>query len=42
MLSMESTTSLINHNSQSLTAKTREGYTNPPALPIFVLCDRCY
>jgi hypothetical protein len=42
MVPMESTASLINHDSQSLTAKTREGHTNPPALPIFVLCDICY
>ena|ERR687887_315591 len=43
MLSMESTTSLINYDSQSLTAKTLEGHTNPSALPpVFVLCDICF
>jgi hypothetical protein len=39
---MKSTTSLINHDSQSLIAKTRDGYTKPSAAPVFILCDRCY
>jgi len=40
---MKSTTSLINHDSQGLIAKTSDGYhTKPSASPIFVLCDRCY
>ena len=39
---MKSTTSLFNHDSQSLIAKTRDGQTKPSASPIFILCDRCY
>jgi hypothetical protein len=39
---MKSTTSLINHDSQSLIAKTSDGHTKPSASPIFILCDRCY
>jgi hypothetical protein len=40
---MEGTTSLINHDSQSLIAKTSDGHhTKPSAPPVFVLCDRCY
>jgi hypothetical protein len=39
---MKSTTSLINHDSQSLIAKTRDGHTKPSSPPIFILCDRCY
>jgi CheY-like chemotaxis protein len=40
---MKSTTSLVNHNSQSLITKTFDGHhtkLSPP--PVFVLCDRCY
>jgi hypothetical protein len=40
---MQGTTSLINHDSQSLIAKTSDGHhTKPSAPPVFVLCDRCY
>jgi predicted Zn-ribbon and HTH transcriptional regulator len=42
MLLMEGTTSLINHDSQSLIAKTHDGHTKPSAAPVFILCDRCY
>jgi hypothetical protein len=38
---MESTTSLANHGSQSLTPKA-PGDNESSLLPIFVLCDRCY
>ena len=33
---------LINHNSQSLTANTRDGHIKLLAAPVFVLCGRCY
>jgi hypothetical protein len=39
---MEGTTSLINDDSQSLIANTRDGHYKPSSLPIFILCDRCY
>ena len=37
---MKSTTSLDNHDSQSLIA--HNDHTKPPAPPVFLLCDRCY
>jgi predicted Zn-ribbon and HTH transcriptional regulator len=39
---MKSTTSLNNHDSQSLIAKTYNDYTKPSSSPVFILCDRCY
>ena len=39
---MKSRTSLIKHGSESLVAKTRDGYTKPSVPPVFVLCNRCY
>jgi hypothetical protein len=41
---MESTTSLTNHDSKGLIAKTPDGNKPPPSPPppIFILCDRCY
>ena len=39
---MKSTTSLINHDFQSLSAETREDHTKPSTTPVFLLCDRCY
>lgn len=40
---MESTTSLFNHDSQSLITKTSHGHTkSSTASSIFVLCDICY
>ena len=40
---MESTTSLTNHDSKGLIAKTPDGNkSSPPPPPIFILCDRCY
>jgi hypothetical protein len=43
MMPMKNTTPLINHDSQSLIAKTFDGHhTKPSAPPVFVLCDRCY
>jgi hypothetical protein len=42
MLLMESTTSLINYDSQTLIANTCDGHTKPSAPPVFILCDRCY
>ena len=38
----ETTTALVNHDSESLIAKTRDGNSKSSSLPIFVLCDRCY
>ena len=29
-------------DSQSLIGNSRDGYTQPSALPVFILCDRCY
>jgi hypothetical protein len=40
MIPMKSTTSLTNHDSQSLIA--HNDHTKPSAPPVFVLCDRCY
>jgi hypothetical protein len=40
MMPMKSTTSLNNHDSQSLSAHNDQ--TKPPAPPVFLLCDRCY
>ena len=37
---MEGTTSLINHDSQNLTAKNRDRIKS--SSPVFILCDRCY
>ena len=42
MESTTSTTSLANHDSQSLIAKTPDCNRSPPPPPIFILCDRCY
>ena len=39
---MQGTTSLINHDSQSLIANTCDGHTKPSASPVFILCNRCY
>jgi hypothetical protein len=40
---MESTTSLANHDSKGLIAKTPDGNkSSPSSPPIFILCDRCY
>jgi hypothetical protein len=39
---MEGTTSLINHDSQSLIANTCDGHTKPSAPPVFIVYDRCY
>ena len=40
---MKSETSLINHDSQNLIAKTSDGYhTKPSVHTVFILCDRCY
>jgi hypothetical protein len=38
---MERTTSLANHDSQSLIAKTPDG-NKSSSPPIFILCDKCY
>jgi predicted Zn-ribbon and HTH transcriptional regulator len=42
MLMEEITTALVNHDSQSLIAKTSDGQTKPSTPPVFILCDRCY
>ena len=42
MMRMKNTTPLVNHNSQSLIAKTSHDHTKPSAPPVFALCDRCY
>ena len=42
ILMKSTTTSLINHDSKSLIAKTRDGHSKPSAAPVFILCDRCY
>jgi predicted Zn-ribbon and HTH transcriptional regulator len=39
---MQGTTSLTNHDSQSLTANTHDGRIKSSGEPIFVLCDKCY
>jgi predicted Zn-ribbon and HTH transcriptional regulator len=39
---VQGTTSLTNHDSQSLTANTRDGSIKSSGEPIFVLCDKCY
>ena len=41
---MESTTSLANHDSKGLIAKTPDSNKSSPSSPppIFILCDRCY
>jgi predicted Zn-ribbon and HTH transcriptional regulator len=39
---MQGTTSLTNHDSQSLTANTRDGSIKSSGVPVFILCDRCY
>jgi hypothetical protein len=40
---MKSATSLINHDSQSLIAKTHDDdHIRPSTSPVFLLCDRCY
>ena len=39
---MKSSTSLINHDSQSLIANTHDDHIRPSSAPVFILCDRCY
>ena len=39
---MQGATFLTNHDSQSLTANTRDGSIKSSEEPIFVLCDKCY
>jgi len=39
---MKSTTSLFNHDSQSLIANTHDDHIRPSTPPVFILCDRCY
>ena len=39
---MQGATFLTNHDSQSLTANTRDGSIKSSGEPIFVLCDKCY
>ena len=42
MLLMESTSSLINNDFQSLIANACDGHTQTSEPPVFILCDRCY
>jgi hypothetical protein len=38
---MKIETSLVNHDSQSLIADTRNSQTRSAATPVFILCDKC-